>query len=61
MTVHGRPGTRLWLITAGEALVSADGRPLRVVGYGDAVGMESTGLMGHRLDLGLLELEVIRC
>ena len=39
MTVQGRPSSRLWLITSGEALVSADARPLRVVGYGDAVGI----------------------
>jgi CRP-like cAMP-binding protein len=41
MTVQGRPGYRLWLITEGEALVSANARPLRVVGYGDAVGIAS--------------------
>ncbi len=40
MTVQGRPSSRLWLITSGEALVSANARPLRVVGYGDAVGVE---------------------
>lgn len=39
MTVQGRPGHRLWLITQGEALVSANARPLRVAGYGDAVGL----------------------
>lgn len=39
MTVQGRPSARLWLITQGEALVSADARPLRVAGYGDAVGL----------------------
>ena len=38
MTVQGRPSSRLLLITQGEALVSANARPLRVVGYGDAVG-----------------------
>jgi CRP-like cAMP-binding protein len=41
MTVQGRPTSRLWLITQGEALVSANARPLRVVGYGDAVGITS--------------------
>ncbi len=41
MTVQGRPSSRLWLITQGEALVSADARPLRVVGYGDAIGIAS--------------------
>jgi CRP-like cAMP-binding protein len=41
MTVQGRPASRLWLITQGEALVSANARPLRVVGYGDPVGLVS--------------------
>jgi CRP-like cAMP-binding protein len=41
MTVQGRPSYRLWLIIEGEALVSANARPLRVVGYGDAVGIAS--------------------
>jgi CRP-like cAMP-binding protein len=41
MTVQGRPSSRLWLITQGEALVSANARPLRVAGYGDAVGLAS--------------------
>lgn len=41
MTVQGRPTSRLWLITQGEALVSANARPLRVAGYGDAIGIES--------------------
>jgi len=39
MTVQGRPSSRLWLIMQGEALVSANARPLRVAGYGDAVGV----------------------
>ena len=39
MTVQGRPTSGLWLITEGEALVSANARPLRVLGYGDAVGI----------------------
>jgi len=41
MTVQGRPGSRLWLIMQGEALVSANARPLRVAGYGDAIGIAS--------------------
>ena len=41
MTVQGRPASRLWLITQGEALVSANARPLRVAGYGDPVGLAS--------------------
>jgi CRP-like cAMP-binding protein len=38
MTVQGHPSTRIWLITQGEALVSADARPIRVAARGDAVG-----------------------
>jgi CRP-like cAMP-binding protein len=38
MTVQGHPSSRLWLITQGEALVSADARPIRVAGHGDVVG-----------------------
>jgi CRP-like cAMP-binding protein len=41
LTVQGRPSSRLWLITQGEALVSANARPLRVAGYGDAIGIAS--------------------
>jgi CRP-like cAMP-binding protein len=41
MTVQGRPSSRLWLITQGEALVSANARPLRVVGYGEPIGLAS--------------------
>jgi CRP-like cAMP-binding protein len=38
MTVQGHPSLRLWLITQGEALVSADARPIRVATRGDTVG-----------------------
>ena len=38
MTVQGHPSMRLWLITQGEALVSADARPIRVAARGDIVG-----------------------
>ncbi|HSS93831.1 MAG TPA: hypothetical protein VLR46_07560, partial [Candidatus Dormibacteraeota bacterium] len=41
LTVQGRPSSRLWLVTQGEALVSADARPLRVAGYGEAIGIAS--------------------
>ncbi len=41
MTVQGRPSSSLRLIMQGEALVSANARPLRVAGYGDAVGLAS--------------------
>jgi CRP-like cAMP-binding protein len=43
LTVQGRPDSRLWLIVEGEALVSADARPLRVAGHGDALGV--TGML----------------
>jgi CRP-like cAMP-binding protein len=39
MTVQGRPNSRLYLITEGEALVSADARPLRVAATGDPIGV----------------------
>lgn len=39
LTVQGRPDSRLWLIVQGEALVSADARPLRVAAHGDALGI----------------------
>jgi CRP-like cAMP-binding protein len=38
MTVQGRPSSRLWIIAAGQALVSADARPLRVATRGDLIG-----------------------
>jgi len=50
MTVQGRPSSRLWLITQGEALVSANARPLRVAGYGDAIGLMSMLLGGGSPD-----------
>ncbi len=39
LTVQGKPDSRLWLLVEGEALVSADARPLRVAGHGDALGV----------------------
>jgi len=39
LTVQGRPDPYLWLISTGEALVSADARPLRVIGPGEAAGI----------------------
>jgi len=50
MTVQGRPSSRLWLITQGEALVSANARPLRVARYGDAIGLTSMLLGGGSPD-----------
>jgi CRP-like cAMP-binding protein len=41
LTVQGRLEQRLWLIVEGEALVSADARPIRVSGHGDAAGLPS--------------------
>ena len=39
LTVQGHAVGRLTLLVSGEALVSADARPLRVIGHGDAVGL----------------------
>jgi CRP-like cAMP-binding protein len=39
LTVQGRPDSKLWLLVDGEALVSADARPLRVAGHGDVAGV----------------------
>ncbi|HEY1419286.1 MAG TPA: cyclic nucleotide-binding domain-containing protein [Candidatus Dormibacteraeota bacterium] len=41
MTIQGQTSSMLWLILEGEALVSADARPLRVAGRGDMVGLHS--------------------
>ena len=41
LTVQGRTDTRLSVLVSGEALVSADARPLRVIGHGDTVGLAS--------------------
>jgi CRP-like cAMP-binding protein len=38
MTVQGRPSSRLWIIAGGQALLSADARPLRVATRGDVIG-----------------------
>ena len=41
LTVQGRADARLCVLITGEALVSADARPLRVIGHGDTVGLAS--------------------
>ena len=41
LTVQGRADTSLCLLISGEALVSADARPLRVIGHGATVGLAS--------------------
>jgi CRP-like cAMP-binding protein len=41
LTVQGRVDARLCILVSGEALVSADARPLRVIGHGDPVGLTS--------------------
>jgi CRP-like cAMP-binding protein len=41
LTVQGRADARLCVLISGEALVSADARPLRVIGHGDTVGLTS--------------------
>jgi CRP-like cAMP-binding protein len=39
LTVQGKLAGRFWLILEGQALVSADARPLRVAAPGDMVGL----------------------
>jgi len=41
LTVQGHSDVHLCVLVSGEALVSADARPLRVIGHGDAVGLAS--------------------
>lgn len=41
ITVQGRPNSTLLVILEGEALVSADARPIRVAGHGDPIGVAS--------------------
>ena len=41
LSVQGRADSRLCVLISGEALVSADARPLRVIGHGDTVGLTS--------------------
>jgi CRP-like cAMP-binding protein len=41
MTIQGVPAAKLWLILEGQALVSADARPIRVAGHGQLVGLRS--------------------
>lgn len=58
LTVQGRPTSRLLFITEGEALVSANARPLRVVGFGEAVGI--AGLVAGRSPETTIALTPIR-
>lgn len=41
LTIQGEAGARLCVLISGQALVSADARPLRVIGHGDTVGLTS--------------------
>jgi CRP-like cAMP-binding protein len=41
LTVQGKPSFRFWVILEGEALVSADARPLRIARRGDLIGLPS--------------------
>jgi CRP-like cAMP-binding protein len=59
ITVQGRPNTALLVILEGEALVSADARPIRVAGHGDAIGAASM-LHGTRSQETTIALSPIR-
>ena len=50
MTVQGRPSSKVWLILEGEALVSADARPIRVATRGDLVGLTSMFYANNSLE-----------
>lgn len=39
LTVQGKPSDRMWFLLEGQALVSADARPLRVATSGDVIGL----------------------
>ena len=41
LTVQGMPSDRMWIVLEGQALVSADARPLRLAGPGDVIGLLS--------------------
>lgn len=41
LTIQGQADVHLCLLVSGEALVSADARPLRVIRHGDPVGLAS--------------------
>ena len=43
LTIQGHSDVQLCVLVSGEALVSADARPLRVIGHGDTVGL--TGML----------------
>jgi CRP-like cAMP-binding protein len=59
MTVQGTPSTRLWVILEGQALVSADARPIRVAAHGDLVGLTSM-LLGSTSPETTIALSPIR-
>jgi CRP-like cAMP-binding protein len=59
LTVQGRYEACLWLIVEGHALLSADARPLRVMGHGDAIGVASV-LYGIRSQETTIALSPIR-
>lgn len=61
MTVQGRPNSTLWLITDGEALVSADARPIRVAGHGDPVGVATMlyGIQSPETTIALAPMQAL--
>lgn len=59
LTVQGASSTRLWLILEGQALISADARPVRVTAHGDVLGLSSL-LLGTLSPETALALTAIR-
>lgn len=59
LTVQGKLSSRFWLILEGEALVSADARPLRIARRGDVIGLPSL-LYGTTASETTIALSAIR-
>lgn len=59
LTVQGSPPARVWIILEGQALVTADARPVRVAGGGDVIGLTSM-LLGRPAAETTLALTAIR-
>lgn len=61
LTIQGRPVWGLRLIVEGEALVSADARPVRVAGHGDAIGIAAMlyGVNSHETSIALSPIRAL--